>query len=546
MRILLITCLVFFSMACQATALEVSVGESLSTTSEENTNATETILSKDSQVFGASIFDGSFSKTTLPSYNPHYIISIGDTVSLRLWGYIELQQEAIVDIHGNIFIPKIGTVNVAGLPNNKLNTVVKNLVRKKYKDNVFVYAFINKSQPVSVFVTGNVKKPGLYQGMSSDSIVQYLDKAAGINPHSGSFRVINVLRNGQVIHSFDLYHFLVSGEVDQFQFRNGDSINVTNKKNSISVSGKVNVPGDFEFTAELIPANTLLQLAQASIKSTGINISDWKTNGKTTINFIPRKEWNHTFIHAGSSVEVVADYQDTKLKLCISGEHTGKNTLILPRDATLNEAFKEIQFTKFSASKSVQIFRKSIAAKQKELLDAKLSELESLVLTSGAATKDEALLRKNETESILEFIRRARQIEPRGLVILPESTNKKSFVLEKEDTLYVPRKSSLVLVNGEVAFPGAHLWNQDKSIKDYLNQSGGLGQRANEEYILLIHPNGSVERCDSSYKRRNMLVSPGDSILVMPQIEVKHLQIARDVTQILYQIAVATGVLLAI
>ena len=50
---------------------------------------------------------------------------------------------------------------------------------KVYRNNVFVYADMNNYQNVSVFVTGNVNKPGLYQGLSSDSIIQYIDKASG-------------------------------------------------------------------------------------------------------------------------------------------------------------------------------------------------------------------------------------------------------------------------------------------------------------------------------------------------------------------------------
>ena len=41
-------------------------------------------------------------------------------------------------------------------------------------------------------------------------------------------------------------------------------------------------------------------------------------------------------------------------------------------------------------------------------------------------------------------------------------------------------------------------------------------------------------------------VRPGDEILVLPKIDVKSRQIAKDLTQIIYQVAVSAGVVLGL
>ena len=54
--------------------------------------------------------------------------------------------------------------------------------------------------------------------------------------------------------------------------------------------------------------------------------------------------------------------------------------------------------------------------------------------------------------------------------------------------------------------------------------------------ILVAKQNGEVG------KVQNMGIAPGDRILVMPRFDSKNMQLAKDFTQILYQIAVATKV----
>ncbi|EJT2319401.1 polysaccharide export protein, partial [Campylobacter upsaliensis] len=145
----------------------------------ENNASTTNISPMQVPVFGAHLFNGNFKNYTQKVYNPDYKIAVGDQISLKIWGAVEFAQILVVDSQGNIFIPKVGAVNLLGVKNSSLVPIIKSAVNKIYKNNVFVYADMNAYQNVSVFVTGSVNAPGLYQGLSSDSIIQYLDKAGG-------------------------------------------------------------------------------------------------------------------------------------------------------------------------------------------------------------------------------------------------------------------------------------------------------------------------------------------------------------------------------
>jgi hypothetical protein len=187
-----------------------------------------------------------------------------------------------------------------------------------------------------------------------------------------------------------------------------------------------------------------------------------------------------------------------------------------------------------------------VAEKQKQLLLASLKELETLVLTTSSVTKDEALMRNQETQSILTFIDRAKKVEPKGQIVISEQTDFSEIYLEDNDQIFIPRKNNLVLVQGQVAFPGAHTYVQTKTVSDYIAMAGDFGPRADKDRVLVIHQNGQVVKCDSSRMLKKLKVQKGDAILVMPKLDSKNMQVIQGITQILYQIAVATGVLLAI
>ena len=168
---------------------------SMADTSVRDINST--FEEESTKVFGYNLFNGSFSQSTQLRYNPEYLISIGDTINLKMWGAFEFESKAAVDSQGNVFIPKVGTVNLLGIRNDQLSQTIEKAVKSVFKKSVFIYADLASYQPVSIFVTGAVNQPGLYDGLSSDSVIQFIDKAKGIDAQSGSYRKIKVLRKNK-------------------------------------------------------------------------------------------------------------------------------------------------------------------------------------------------------------------------------------------------------------------------------------------------------------------------------------------------------------
>ncbi|WP_457560616.1 polysaccharide biosynthesis/export family protein, partial [Caminibacter sp.] len=234
------------------------------------------------KVFGQNLFMGRFRNIKSIIYNPNYRINIGDTIDIVFWGAYNSELKVIVDAQGNIFIPKVGVIHVLGVKAGELNKIIQNAVAKVFKNNVFVYANVLNYQPINVFVAGSVNKPGLYQGLGSDSIIQYLDKAGGISLKDGSFRYIDIKRNNNVIKQVDLYNFLLNGKLSMFQFKNGDVIYVHPLKYYFFVTGAAKRDYRFEIKKPFIPMKEVKKLAIPNEDATLIIVYHWNKNGEMT------------------------------------------------------------------------------------------------------------------------------------------------------------------------------------------------------------------------------------------------------------------------
>ncbi len=490
-------------------------------------------------VFGAHLFNGNFKNYNQRIYNPDYKIAVGDQINLKIWGAVEFSQILVVDSQGNIFIPKVGAVNLLGVKNSTLVNVIKARVNKIYKSNVFVYADMNAYQNVSIFVTGSVNAPGLYQGLSSDSVIQYLDKAGGINLEYGSFRDIQILRNNIAIKKIDLYDFLLKGQMDLFPFRSGDVILVGNVKNYAFVDGDVQRPFRFELANDIKTLADLARVSGAKPIVTNAVLRSYGDDHKLDISAYNKMQFSKVLLRTGDEVQFSPEYVSQNISITINGEHNGLKTLVVGKGATLEDVSKLIKANSQSNMRALRVFRKSVAKTQKELINAQLKELETLALTSSSVTAQGAAIRAQQAKTILEFIQRAKQAQPKGQIVIDNPKSYDSVILEDGDIVNVPSKNNLIIVQGEVSLPGAFVYDKGKDLKYYINLAGGYGERADTSKVLIIRSNGKAEKYHIGVDMK-----PDDSVLVLPKVDSENLQIFSMLTQILYQIAVATNVVL--
>jgi len=504
-------------------------------------------LSVDSRAyFGEKIFQGNFKENQQFRYNPDYILNVGDVISVKLWGAYEYIADHVIDKQGNIFIPKVGDIHLLGLSNNKLKSVVSLAVKRTFNNNVYIYADLKQYQPISVFVSGSVKKIGLYKGLSTDSILQFIDKADGILRGEGSYRHISIIRNKQLIKDIDLYKFLINGQIDMFQFQNGDVILVNSIKNFIEVDGDVNRPYIFELLHSSATVQDIMHFIIPKSTANQFMLTKWK-NGQEVTEQYSLTEAINVNVTKGAKLRFFSNYYVNNLEVEIIGEHKGSKKVIVRKGTTLYELLSKVKFTVLSDIKNIRIYRKSVASTQKQLVEIMLQDLEARTFTSDSSTVEEANIRNKESTMVMQFVERVRKIELLGQIIIGHTNNLEEIYLEEGDRIVIPKYSNVVVVQGEVNIPNTLTYRKNYTIDDYINDCGGYGERANMDKILLIKANGQVVQYSSGdffSDISSLKVDAGDSILVLGKIDSKNILILSSVTQILYQVAVGAAVVL--
>ncbi len=185
----------------------------------------------------------------------------------------------------------------------------------------------------------------------------------------------------------------------------------------------------------------------------------------------------------------------------------------------------------------------------------------------GTLSKEDLAAAQQTLATQQELLKKLKQAKITGRVVV-KLTPLDKFIdseydlkLEDGDELYIPPRPGTVEVLGEVYNPTSLLFRKDKSVSYYLNQVGGTTKNAEEDEIYLVLADGTViSRSQTgafgiSWDAENyrwiaggfmsVKLEPGDTILVPKKLEkIQWLKATKDITQILYQIAVGAGVIL--
>jgi protein involved in polysaccharide export with SLBB domain len=502
--------------------------------SEKRQNGRE--IFQKSKVFGANLFTGAYSQASFSGFNPNYIISVGDIIIVRIWGAFNHEAKYVVDAQGNIFLPNIGPLKVLGISSGDLNKSIESAAKKVFENNVFIYANLDTAQPVKVFVTGGVYHPGLYAGLSSDSILSYLDKANGIDLERGSFVDIKVLRNNIVHAKFNLYDFLSEGRIKLIQLIDGDVIFVGARKNIVTVNGIVGNEAEFEFN-EKVTVAYIIKLSQPKASATNFTLAR-KTGREKKAFHYRLDEALKIIVENGDEIMVTSEKGAESIIVRVEQPNSEYRFFAIPNGSNLTDLIAQINPSNKAQMDAIQIFRKSVAIRQKEAIDANLSKLESLAYTTSSPTKEGAAIRVEEAELISKFVEKARQVKPKGQIILGENYATADVILEDGDVIFIPSKTSLILVQGEVNFPMALVYKHKSKVKDYIQRVGGFTNIANKDKILIMKRSGII--LDSKLVSSD--IQPGDEILVLPKVDSQNMEVVKTITQILFQMAVSTKI----
>lgn len=471
----------------------------------------------------------------MAAFDPAHVMAPGDAVQIHIYGATTLDQEATVDSNGDIFLPSIGPVHIAGTLAGNLQAVVSKAIASSYQSNAQVYVTLATAVPVDVFVTGAVIAPGQYSKPSTASIISFLQSAGGIDPKRGSYRDVEILRNGRVIATADLYEFLLSGRLPPVRLQERDTVVVKEQGSTIAAEGDVRGVFRYEMRHPETGAQ-LIALARPYPDATRVTLQGIRGGRPASFSY-SLAEFRRVTIDNGDVATFNADTPTNVMTIKLDGRIDGPTSLVVARQSTLFDVLPYVPIDPyFSDDSAIYIRRVSVAQAQKKSIDDAIQRLKAEVVTAPTITAEQAQMQQQQATVIFQYAQQLSDVKPEGRLVIEHNGRPENVRLEDGDVIVVPSKTDLVLVGGEVRLPQAVVWVSGAPLKHYIKTAGGFTNRADDDRILVIRPSGETLVGD------NPPISPGDRIVVLPSGSNWVFPFVKDITQIIYQIAVTAGV----
>src|SRR5579864_686951 len=121
-----------------------------------------------------------------------YIVGDGDVLHINVWKEAEISQTVVVRPDGNISLPLVNELAVAGLSPRQIQQLLTEKL-KSILTNPQVTVSVAEVRSKMVYITGEVGKPGAYSVASPLNVLQLIARAGGLNEF-GNRKNIYVLR----------------------------------------------------------------------------------------------------------------------------------------------------------------------------------------------------------------------------------------------------------------------------------------------------------------------------------------------------------------
>jgi protein involved in polysaccharide export with SLBB domain len=176
---------------------------------------------------------------------PNYSIGPGDELLLRASGSITFNLREAVDRSGNIYIPHVGLIQVAGTRFMEVRDYLTQQISREFR-RFDLSVEMGHLRSIQVFVVGRTRRPGSYTISSLSTLVNGLFASGGPS-RAGSMRHIELRRGSSSVTEFDLYDLLLNGDKSKdVALLPGDVIYIAPAGPRVALTGSVSEPAIFE------------------------------------------------------------------------------------------------------------------------------------------------------------------------------------------------------------------------------------------------------------------------------------------------------------
>lgn len=507
------------------------------------------------RIFGADLFSNT-NLTFEPNLNiptpGNYVIGAGDELILDVYGYSEKSSKLTVTPEGIINVPNVGPILVAGLTMDEAKVKVTHKLESIYSGivsgNTHIQLSLGTIRSIRILVIGEIMRPGSYTLPSLATVANALYVSGGPNIN-GSFRNIQVIRDGKPVAEFDLYDFLSHGSLaGNVLLRDQDVIKVNPYQTRVEISGEVKHPAIFEakagetlgdmigyaggFTADAYTGyvrairvtnqeREILTVSGDSLKLFGLRSGDVYyvdsildrfsnrvviagsvfhpgafavTQGMTVKDLIGKADGltEDAFMSRALIKRLKTDFTPEILSFNVADVMSGSVDLPVQREDSV------FIYSKFKIREPFYVIVAGEVNRPDTIPYADSMRLGDVILLAGGL-KDAASLNQIEVGRRL----RSQQYDPSDTSLaivqrfsiqrdLSENPEAASFSLQPFDRIMVRHapgyhEQIVVHIEGEVTYPGSYVINsRSEKLSDLVRKSGGLKPEAFSEGALLL------------------------------------------------------------
>lgn len=403
------------------------------------------------KIFGAELFSNknlTFEPNLRMATPSNYKLAAGDELIIDVYGYSEVQHKLKVSPDGFVRIPFLGPVFVNGQTieeaTNRITQQLSTIYGGIKSGNTFVQVSLGNIRSIRVLLIGEVDRPGSYTLPSLATVANALYVSGGPN-ENGSFRDIQVVRNGQSVARFDLYDFLSKGDLNNnIVLQDQDIVRVNPYKTRVELIGQIKRPAIFEAK----DGETLQDILNYAGGYTDLSFKDIIrasriNNKEREIINIPAAEIAATQLRSGDKFYIDSILNRFSNRVTITGAVFHPGDYALESNMTLSDLIKKADGVKELASLSRGIIRR---------------------------------LQEDYTPSIINF-----NLED---II----SGRHSLALQKEDSIVIFSKFQLreeykVRISGQVNSPGYFEYADSMHLEDLILMAGGLKDAASHKRV---------------------------------------------------------------
>lgn len=153
-----------------------------------------------------------------------YVIGPEDVLNIYVWKEESMTKTVPVRIDGKISLPLVDDIQAEGLTPLKLKDVITDKL-KSYIDNPTVTVTVIEANSYKIFISGEVKNPGVMRIRSSTTLLKTIITVGGFTEWANKRKILIIkTENGKEKRLIANYNKIVDGDQPDVIINRGDTI----------------------------------------------------------------------------------------------------------------------------------------------------------------------------------------------------------------------------------------------------------------------------------------------------------------------------------